>query len=77
MFFALYADRKRTSESDTAVVLAVALMGLSANFATNKLFTGLMQNDLYPLETSGFLQTALWGIRVKVWKDEFRLLFLP
>jgi hypothetical protein len=56
MFLAFYAALKRASESYVAIAAVLALVGIAANFATNKLFTLLALSDLYAAETTAALK---------------------
>jgi hypothetical protein len=47
MFLALYAALRRAGESSMAIAMALAFVGIAANFATSRLFPLLTLSDLY------------------------------
>lgn len=56
VFLALYTCLRRASESAMAIAAGLAFAGISANFATSKLFSLLTLSDLYAAATTEALK---------------------
>jgi hypothetical protein len=57
MYLALYTTLRRASESYMSIAAMLAIAGIAANFATNKLFSLLTLSDLYAAATTEILKS--------------------